>query len=482
MMRYRLLAAVVAAFALVLLPGAPASAHPLGNFTVNQYLGLSIGAGRVAATAIVDTAEIPTLQDKPAVDADGSGTVSAAERAAHAGAVCGDLAGAVAARVETVTLQWTVRSAEYVYVPGSGGLDTARTTCSLSASAPGSGRLSVANGYLADRVGWREITMVGDGTRLIDPSVPATSVSRELTAYPPDLLSSALDVRAATVEYAPGSGVAGGPLAGTPPGGDPLSRWVATVDRHFTDLAGSRTLTPLVAALAVALALLLGAGHAALPGHGKTILAAYLAGKRGRPRDAWMVAGTVTATHTGGVLMLGLVISAGAAIAGERVLSWLGLVSGVVVLGVGAGMLRTVIRPRPHAHEHGHQHGFDHGHPHGHEPGQGRHKGWGLFGIGVAGGLVPSPSALVVLLAAGALGRGAFGVVLVLCYGAGMALMLAGAGLGLLAVQRRLLRRASTSRLSTVVARLHAATPAATAALVLLVGAGLALRSASGML
>jgi nickel/cobalt exporter len=113
----------------------------------------------------------------------------------------------------------------------------------------------------------------------------------------------------------------------------------------------------------------------------------------------------------------------------------------------------------------------------------------GLAGIGIAGGLVPSPSALIVLLAAIGLGRAGYGILLVVVYGAGMALTLTGAGLLLLAMQRRLADRAAqgrdqgglAARLSRLAARLNAATPAATASLVLLVGAGLAARAAAGL-
>jgi ABC-type nickel/cobalt efflux system permease component RcnA len=272
--------------------------------------------------------------------------------------------------------------------------------------------------------------------------------------------------------------------------------------------------------------MLLGAGHAALPGHGKTVLAAYLAGKQGRPRDALSVAGTVTLTHTGGVLALGLVLTAGTALAGERILGWLGLASGIVVLAVGASMLVTIIRrrvqARRHTHDHDHDHASDHshdghshhdhthdghlhdvhshhehshdGHPHHghshHGHSHGRRSGkLGLAGIGLAGGLVPSPSALVVLLAAIGLGRTAFGVGLVVAYGVGMAATLTGAGLLLLVLQRRLARATSrtgrtplTRRLQGIAARLNSATPAATAALVLVVGAGLAVRAAASVL
>lgn len=92
---------------------------------------------------------------------------------------------------------------------------------------------------------------------------------------------------------------------------------VGTVTRTFTDLVGTDDLTPAVGALAVLLSLLLGASHAALPGHGKTLIAAYLAGKRGSTRDALVVGATVTVTHTAGVLLLGLVISGSSALAGR---------------------------------------------------------------------------------------------------------------------------------------------------------------------
>ena len=144
-----------------------------------------------------------------------------------------------------------------------------------------------------------------------------------------------------------------------------------------------------------------------------------------------------------------------------------------------------------HSHGHGHPHddespGHNHEHPHdGHAPAEPRRTSrWGIAGVGLAGGLVPSPSALVVLLAAIGLGRTGYGILLVLAYGAGMALTLTGAGLLLLAAQRRLARTASrgSGRLVRLAGRINAVTPAATAAMVLLVGAGLTLRAAAGVL
>jgi ABC-type nickel/cobalt efflux system permease component RcnA len=564
---FRLAAIPAALLVLVLLPATPASAHPLGNFSVNQYLGLILHPDRVTATAIVDAAEIPTLQDRTQVDADADAAVTPDERAAHARRACEGLAAAVDVRVDAARLMWTVTRADFAYSPGAGGLEVSRLTCALAAptTLERPAQVRVSNRHLPDRIGWREMTAAGAGVRLLDSPLPTSSVSDELRDYPDDLLASAPDMRTAVVHVEPGTDTAAAPVGPKSQGTDPVTRWLAALDRTFADVAGG-PLTPLIGILTVLLAIVVGAGHAALPGHGKTVLAAYLAGKRGRPRDAIAVAATVTLTHTGGVLALGLLLTAGTAIAGEAVLGWLGLVSGAIVLAVGTVMLLGLVRRRRidrthaslslppegshgllgfghghdghhhhhrggagrglrslfrrghghdhgqghdhshgpghqhghghgHGHEHGHGHGPSHEHGHGHGPGHEHGRGHGgerrtgrlgLAGIGLAGGLVPSPSALVVLLAAIGLGRTGFGVLLVVAYGLGMAGTLTGAGLLLLALQRRLARAASSGTpaawLRSAFARLHAATPAATAALVVLVGAGLAVRAASAVL
>jgi ABC-type nickel/cobalt efflux system permease component RcnA len=131
------------------------------------------------------------------------------------------------------------------------------------------------------------------------------------------------------------------------------------------------------------------------------------------------------------VLILGLLLTETAGLAGEVVLSWLGIASGILVAAVGVAMLAGVLRRRTsvhhhdHGHDHGHSHDHDHHHGHSHEhphdhhghphPHPSGHVGrLSLVGMGIAGGLVPSPSALIVLLGAVGLGRTAFGVLLVL--------------------------------------------------------------------
>ena len=465
------LAALGIAGVLLALPARPASAHPLGNFSVNQSLALGLYPDRVSVGAVVDLAELPTLQERAAVDAEGGARYNAR--------VCDELAHDVALRVDGHRLMWTVRPTGFEYRPGSAGLQTTRITCTLRAdadlSAPST--VDISNGYRADRIGWRELIATGHGVHPVDPSIPTRSVTDGLRSYPADLLGSPLDQRSAELRVEPGDGPA---VVGPAPGakrGDPLSRWIAGADKVLERLVGGR-LTPLVGLLAVVLALVLGAGHAALPGHGKTVMAAYLAGRRGRPRDALVVDATVTFTHTGGVLVLGLLLTSAAGLAGEVVLSWLGIASGVLVATVGAAMLAGSLRRRASGHHHtttqNHDHDHDdhaHDHHHPHPTGAGRRLG--LLGMGVAGGLVPSPSALVVLLGAIGLGHTAFGVLLVVAYGVGMAGTLTAAGLLLIRLRERW-----TARPHRALTRLARLAPAGSAALVLCVGLGLAGRAA----
>jgi ABC-type nickel/cobalt efflux system permease component RcnA len=206
-------------------------------------------------------------------------------------------------------------------------------------------------------------------------------------------------------------------------------------------------------------------------------MAAYLVGLRGSLRQAATIGATVTLTHTAGVLLLGLVLSTTRAVASERVYPLLGLGSGLLLTGVGVGLL---LRARPgHRHRH-HSHPHDHGHDHRHDDGvEGRPLGRrGLVALGLAGGLVPSPSAVVVLLAGIALGRAWFGVALVLAYGIGMAATLTGVGLLLAQLRTRMDRRLGAPS-GSLVARLGRLLPAVTASVIVLVGLGLALQGAA---
>jgi nickel/cobalt transporter (NicO) family protein len=484
MLRWAARVGVIAlAPALVLLTAGSATAHPLGNFTVNHYDGLVVTPDAVRDHAVIDTAEIPTQQTRSTIDTDHDGSASPAERTAYADRTCSALASSLRLTVNGRAATFATMSATYTYRPGAAGLQTSRLDCRLTAPAEVTRRSSLMfiDGYDAARIGWHEVTAVGAGTHLLRSPVPAKSVTDELRHYPNDLLSSPLDIRRAVLDVSPGAGrstFAAG--IGKLPGAGPVARLVDRLNRFFSNLAGARHLTLGVGLLAVLVSLLLGATHAALPGHGKTVMAAYLAGKRGTVRDAVVVGATVTVTHTAGVLVLGLALTVSSSLAGESVTRGLGVVSGGLVAAIGLGLLCQLARPGRADHDHGH--GHDHGHEHdhaqdqdeGHVHGRRQPRRVGLVGMGVAGGLVPSPSALVVLLGAVALGRTWFGVLLVLTYGLGMAATLTAAGLLLVRLSARWGGRLA-ARVGS--GRLVAAAPAMTASLVLVVGLGLAARS-----
>ena len=182
--------------------------------------------------------------------------------------------------------------------------------------------------------------------------------------------------------------------------------------------------------ISLAAALFWGAAHALSPGHGKTIVTAYLVGRRGTPRDAAVLGLIVTVTHTIGVFALGLVtLALSQWIVPETLYPWLNAVAGISVVVIGAAVLRARLRDWLHerAHRHGHHH-HHHGHDHDHapEPGTGFR---GLLAVGISGGALPCPSALVVLLAAISLHRVAFGLVLIVAFSVGLALTITGIGL-----------------------------------------------------
>ncbi|MFJ6513113.1 nickel/cobalt transporter [Streptomyces sp. NPDC091406] len=525
-----------------------ASAHPLGNFSVNYHTGLVLRPDRIDARVVVDHAEISALQERPAIDTDHDGRVSDDESRIHAEKTCSDLSGQLHLSVGGTQAEWRRSSATLVYENGEAGLKTSRLTCSLTSPADLTepADIRAETDYDTRRVGWHEMTAGGQGVRITRTDVPATSTTRELRQYPADPLASPLDQRSATLRTELGQGQATIPaVVADLPGAGVIGEVLAKITGAFDSLVGAREITLPVGLLALFLALVLGASHAAMPGHGKTIMAAYLAGRRGTRRDALTVGATVTLTHTAGVLVLGLALPVSTHLAGETVLMWLGATSGLLVTGIGLWLLTGAVRGRPqhnhhhhgpghsHSHSHGHGHGHGHGHHHDHEhradkphdhgsvtpatardsapagelqatpavatlarPDHDHHPAsrptaprdargtsrTGLIGMGIAGGLVPSPSALVVLLGAVALGRTAFGVLLVIGYGLGMAATLTLAGLLLVRLRERIEShdQGRTLRDNPLLRRLARTGPVITSILVIAVGLGLTLRAATG--
>lgn len=464
--------ALVLAMVLAALPSS-AAAHPLGNYTVNRAVVIEIGAS-VEVRYVVDMAEIPAFEAIAAMDRDGNGDVAEEEAAESARERCAT----VQADLEIVldgrrTQPRQAAAPRLDFPPGAGGLPTLRLECRFTVAEPSPGdpteqELTVRDLTDDTRSGWREVTALAlPGASILAADVPAQSDSAVLTAYPEGRLEAPPDVRAGTVRFrlAPQavSAVAGpgdGPVATRPTASDPLA-----------DLVGGG-LSPALVGLAMLLSLGLGALHALSPGHGKTLVAAYVLGAGGDARSAMLIGLSVAASHTAGVLVLGIVtLVAGRLFVPERVLAWLSLGSGIVVAGLGAMLLLRVLARRGRSHRHDHEHPHDH-HRHDHqhpEPASGGITWRSALALGFAGGAVPSASAVIVLLVAISTDRLLFGSVLIATFGIGMAVVLGGLALAVARIGRV---ASSSSRwlASPVIRRAGALVPAAAGIAVLATG------------
>ncbi len=337
----------------------------------------------------------------------------------------------------------------------------------------------------ADRVGWKAIVAEpGEGTR-VRTNAPSGDPTGGLRRYPQDLLNSPLDRRAATFAVEPGDGSLVAPRregGGTTTTRDGSGGGFAAL---FDDAAAGQGVLLLLLLAAFGW----GALHALSPGHGKAMVAAYLIGTRGTPRHAVVLGATVTVTHTLGVFALGLVtLLLSQYILPEDLYPWLTLVSGLLVVVIGAGVLRARMRwaresgggsgPSAEAalHSHGpgthvHHHDHDHDHHHDHENAVTRRS---LLGMGAAAGLIPCPSALVVLLGAIAQHEVGLGMLLIVAFSLGLAATLTALGL-LVVYGRRLLPRVRLD------GRLATALPSVSALVIVAVGCVLTVQAVPGV-
>ena len=406
----------------LLVAPAAASAHPLGNFTINRFSRVEVAGPRVYVRYVLDLAEIPTFQ-AGRIDAPGL-----ARRIARGAQLTVD-----GHRAHLVPVEWSL-----AHPNGAGGLKTTRFEVILHGPRlHGRAGVTYRDRNYADRIGWKEI-VVGD----------APSRSHELRAYPKDLLSSPLEITHVHTSLVPGT------LPKTRPHvtrGAGLRAPDRVADSGFAALVARDHLGAWVVLASLAVAFFWGAAHALSPGHGKTIVTAYLVGRRGTPRHAALLGLIVTATHTIGVFALGIVtLVLSRFVVPDQLYPWLNLVSGVLVVAIGASVLRARWRHARHRHPHEHHH----------EQELSRRS---LIAVGVSGGLLPCPSALVVLLAAISLHRLGFGLLLIVAFSAGLALAITGIGL-VAVVARSAFRRVSLD------GRLASFLPAVSAVVILATG------------
>jgi nickel/cobalt transporter (NicO) family protein len=497
-MRRSARALALSAIALFVLP-AIALAHPLGNFTINHYAGVRIEPDRVLLDVVIDQAEIPAFQARQALDTNEDGEVSDAELEAGRVSSCTTLAGDLDLAVGGDPMQLTPTAAGLELRPGVGGLSTLRQVCGfeapLAASVTSGTQVEFRDTSFAGRIGWREIVVEGSGVAVspVEGELRAESASNRLLAYPADLLDDALADERVVVSVAPGGPEL--PLPGIPDAtpieavsdvSEPTAPVAAAavpggVAGEIPALFQTTDLTPFVVLLSLATAAVLGAAHALTPGHGKTLMAAYLVGTRGTTIHAFGLGLSVSVSHTIGILALAaLVIGAQGVLSPDLVIRAAPVIAALGITVIGGWMLvaelrRRRVRATPDLHDGHHDHDVhddhqEHSHGgvrHSHAPVNGATITWrSLFVLGLAGGIIPSTSALLILLGAIASGRAAFGIVLVLAFGLGMAIVMTGIGLLVVGARSRLDGLRTGSSLAAVRAWL----PLGAACLVLALG------------
>lgn len=448
------------AVVLILLTPMRLLAHPLGNFTVNRYSRLELNTDQVRLTYIVDMAEIPTHQERTEIDADGDGVLSQTEQTAYIARMLATLTPNLHLTLNNSAFTWQAQNQELTFPEGQAGLPTLRLQAEFVAPLPEEKIIWQADfrddNYI-DRIGWQEVIVRADeSVKLHQSSAPAQDVTQELHIYPTDLLQSPLAIHQASFRFEPlavanSTQTQSNKSATTSINTATTSASIGRPADPFAELVKIQDFGPWAILLALLAAFGWGAAHAFSPGHGKTVVAAYLVGSRGTVGHALFLGATTTLTHTAGVFLLGfLTLFAAQFIAPETLYPWLGVISGLLVVAIGLslawgrlwGLLGRQAGGHPHDHEHSHE-PHDHPHPHEHHHDQHGHSHlppgadgspvtWSsLLALGVSGGLLPCPSALVLMLGAISLQRIGFGLALIVVFSLGLASVLTAIGITL---------------------------------------------------
>ena len=479
----------------------------LGNFTINQYCGMRLSRTSADVHYVVVFGQLPALRELHLADTNGDGVTSQLERDTYVGKLAPGLADGLNLEVDGVSVplratRWTSS------LPTEQGGFSLRLDVDFTAALPASAqngkrKILFSNQNYAGRMGWHEIVVQSaHGLSVFDTNAYSTSLTGGLANALQSLPSSGpLAERSVHLTFAEGGAPTGAMLLASRPGTTAdesqtsantnsgasgtgtvtETAWIARETRHLVNAMSGPHLEPRVAILALLGAMLLGAVHALSPGHGKTIVGAYLIGSRGTPRHAVFLGSTVTITHTLGVFVLGFAtLYASRFIVPERLFPILSMLSAVLVLGMGilllvqrtraaypalaeAGEVSTVfhhvtaaagpasgrglIFARAHGDDHDHSHADGTMHSHGGSPmhshlppgASGERVTWrNLLTLGISGGLVPCPSAMVLLLAAVALNKTAYGMLLVVAFSVGLAITLTAVGLAFLYARNRL--------------------------------------------
>ena len=427
----------------------------MGNFSVNNFSRIEIEKNQIRLRSVLDMAEIPTFQESQTIDQNQNTRLEPAELDQYLEKLTEQYRANLKIAVDDQPLSIQIVDKSISQPTGSGNLPTLRIEWDFTAEIPAntssaSHRLQFENNNYKERVGWNEIVVSRTADiNVFDSTAFGSQLSDELKTYPEDMLLAPLAERAAEFSFASSS---------VPANAKPLQTRdgkisAAAQKDRLAELISVREVTPSIILFGLLVAFGLGAAHALSPGHGKTVVGAYLVGSKGTIKHAAFLGLTVTITHTIGVFIIGIItLFLSRYILPERILPFLSFISGLLVLFIGLSLFKTRLlawlgyetnHHNHDAHEHDNldaSNAFVHthdGHTHSHLPPQ--TVTWSsLLALGISGGLLPCPSALVLMLAAISFDRIAYGLLLTLAFSVGLAATLMGIGLMFLYVGKLL--------------------------------------------
>ncbi len=453
------------------------SAHPMGNFSISHYARINASPTAISVHIVLDYAEIPTFQlfSDWGIRSEAEKTQDEIQPLVEQ--LVSGLKPRFRLRIDGLPTTLQASNIKHETTAGAAGLLTLRVSFDLmTAWKPASVRLEFFDDSYRERIGWKEMVVAANtGFDFPEGNAFSNDRSSALTTYPSDPLMSAPNLSAVAIRIAPAIGRTPKPDNSTSVAGAVTEKprsFSANLVRgdRLSEILGHRELPVRLVLIAIGIAFVLGALHAMSPGHGKTLVAAYLVGNRGTARHAVLLGAIVTFTHTAGVFLLGLVtLFASSYIVPEKLYPWMGLISGLMILGIGVNLFRGRLSRFRHDGSGDHDHG----------PGGHTHEipesitPRSLVALGVSGGIVPCPSALVVLLSAIALHRVELGLVMLVAFSLGLASLLVAVGL-LVVRAGRLIERTPLAH------ALSGALPVVSAGIVTVIGFGIAAESFAG--
>lgn len=447
-----------------------ALAHPLDVYLQATYI--TVAPTQIVVELDLSPGVLVAPQVLTALDADGDQQISEAEGQAYVATILPN----VVVQVDGKPLALTVTKIEmppYLTIQAGYGTIRVFTTATLAAALTGTHQLTYQNNYAPTGSAYQVNALLEK-----DSTVTLGKQNR-------DAIQQGM-----TMEFAIGRAASTNAMTATSVLPTNASRLLA----YLYEPARS----PWVLLLALSLAVVLGGLHALTPGHGKTLVAAYLVGSRGTVKHAIWLGGIVTFTHTASVIVIGLLaLFASQFVVPNVLLPILEVLSGLLVVLLGVRLLwqRWLAfrggesHDHQHDHDHDHHHDHDHNHPHSHDHADAHahayehHHGDGhvhshlppaegiklsnLLAMGISGGIVPCPEALGIMVIAIGLNRILLGLGLIVSFSFGLAAVLS--AIGILLVRSR----SFLERFGGVSSRWGSALPLASAIIVTILGIGI---------